>query len=336
MLLNTGGLLERHKDMIQKIWRFVQKLSIAVLILTLLSGCMVTDGLRIVARKGRSFVTRVANSDLVLRLTREDPVLILIPEGEFLMGSDEPIAKDPERPEHRVYLESYYIYQTHVTNFQFEDFVKATGYVTTAEELGWSLVFNGVGFDEISGAYWAAPKGPESDLSGRGNFPVLHVSWYDASAFCEWAGGRLPTEAEWEKAARGTDGSRMFPWEGELITGDKANVCDVNCPADWAITDIDDGHTTSSPVGIFVNGASPYGVLDMAGNVTDWVADWFAEDYYNVSPYENPSGPETGEMRVHRGASWYSGFTNQRSTARNKNLPTHKHDHGGFRCVFTP
>lgn len=307
-----------------------------VLIVFLLSACLATDGLRFFARKGRASVRRVANSDLVMRITREDPVLVFIPEGEFLMGTSDDIAKDHEKPEHPVYLSSYYIYQTHVTNFQFEDFVKATGHITTAEDIGWSLVFNGESFDEIPGAYWAVPLGPGSNLSGRGNYPVLHVSWFDAAAFCEWAGGRLPTEAEWEKAARGVDGSRMFPWEGDIIAGDHANVCDVNCPATWAITYVDDGYMTSSPVGIYPNGASPYGVLDMAGNVTDWVYDWYDENYYSYSPYENPTGPTEGEMRVHRGASWYSGFTNQRSTARNMNLPTHKHDHGGFRCVFNP
>ena len=322
--------------MMLKFWRFSRIFGMSMVLLILLNACVLTDGLRFVVRKGRASVNQLVNSDLMLRMTREDPVLILIPAGEFLMGSDEDIAKDHEKPEHIVYLDSFNIYQTHVTNFQFEDFIKATGYVTTAEELGWSLVFNGESFDEIEGAYWGAPKGPGSDLSGRGNFPVLHVSWFDGAAFCEWAGGRLPTEAEWEKAARGPDGSHMFPWEGDMITSDRANFCDVNCPATWAITDHDDGYAMSSPVGIYPNGASPYGVLDMAGNVTDWVADWYGEDNYSISPYENPSGPLTGEMRVHRGASWYSGFTNQRSTARNMNLPTHKHDHGGFRCVFAP
>lgn len=309
---------------------------ITFLILTLLTACQLTDGLKFFTRKGNAAANKIANSDIVLSISNEDPVLILIPEGEFVMGSEGSFAKDHEKPEHTVYLDSYLIYQTHVTNFQFEKFIKDTGYVTTAEELGWSLVFNGESFDEIEGAYWAAPKGPESSIANRGNFPVLHVSWIDGAAYCAWAGGRLPTEAEWEKAARGVDGSRMFPWEGDRYTGDLANVCEVNCPADWALTDHDDGYAMSSPVGNYPNGASPYGVLDMAGNVTDWVSDWYAEDYYSVSPYENPTGPETGEMRVHRGASWYSGYTNQRSTARNMNLPTHKHDHGGFRCVIEP
>ena len=316
--------------------RKIVHITITLLILTQLTACVFTDGLRYVFHRGRASVNKVVNSDIVQRMKREDPVLIFIPEGEFLMGTNEPIGKDHEKPEHTVFLDSFFIYQTHVTNFQFEDFVKKTGYVTTAEEIGWSLVFNGESFDEIEGAYWAAPLGPDSDLSGRGNYPVLHVSWFDGAAFCEWAGGRLPTEAEWEKAARGENGSRMFPWEGDQITGDRANVCDVNCPATWAITEIDDGYTTSSQAGNYPNGASPYGVLDMAGNVTDWVYDWYDENYYSVSPTTNPNGPESGEMRVHRGASWYSGYTNQRSTARNMNLPTHKHDHGGFRCVFEP
>ena len=125
-----------------KQWFFLRMVGGSVLVLTLLSACMVTDGMRFVYRKGRASVNKVASSDLVMRMTREDPVLILIPEGEFLMGSDEDIAKDHEKPEHAVFLDSYYIYQTHVTNFQFEDFIKDIGYITTAEELGWSLVFN--------------------------------------------------------------------------------------------------------------------------------------------------------------------------------------------------
>ena len=262
---------------------------------------------------------------------------IFIPEGTFIMGSDQTFARPREKPAHPVYLDSFYIHQHHVTNYMFAAFVDATGYVTTAEQKGWSLVFNGSTFDERAGAYWRAPEGPGSNLTWLENFPVLHVSWYDADAYCTWAGGRMPTEAEWEKAARGEDGSRTFPWPGVELTGDKANFCDAaNCPAIWAVAGEDDGFAKSGPVGFYPNGASPYGVLDMAGNVTDWVSDWYDEYYYYVSPGVNPTGPETGEYRVHRGASWYSGYTNQRATARNFNLPTHTHDHGGFRCVFMP
>jgi len=265
--------------------------------------------------------------------------MVYIPAGEFWMGANDsdPSAKAHEKPAHTVNLDGFWIYRTHVTNYQFAQFVDATGYVTTAEQKGWSLVYNGSTFDIRAGTYWQTPSGPGSTLAGRANYPVLHVSWDDAQAYCAWAGGRMPTEAEWEKAARGTDGTRIFPWPGTALTGDKANFCDAaNCPAAWAVAGQNDGFPMSSPVGNYPNGASPYGVLDMAGNVTDWVSDWYGEYYYQNQSYWNPTGPETGEFRVHRGASWYSGYTNQRATARNYNLPIHTHDHGGFRCVVMP
>jgi formylglycine-generating enzyme required for sulfatase activity len=260
---------------------------------------------------------------------------IEVPGGYFWMGGNDSYAKDREKPVHQVYVGTFWIYKTHVTNAQFTEFVDATNYVTTAENKGWSLAYNGVSFDERAGTYWRAPKGPGSNIIGFDDYPVLHVSWYDANAFCNWAGGRMPTEAEWEKAARGTSGTRMFPWAGTALTGNLANFCDkANCPAAWAVQNQNDGFAMSSPVGYYPAGASPYGVLDMAGNVTDWVYDWYDEDYYQNSPDWNPSGPLSGIEKVHRGASWYSGYTNQRSAARNFNIPIHTHDHGGFRCVF--
>lgn len=262
--------------------------------------------------------------------------LIEVPAGEFLMGSDNDnnLSTSPAR---LVYLDAYYIFETMVTNAMFARFVAQTGHVTTAEILGWSLVFNGQGWDERPGAYWAAPTGPGSDLIGMDDYPVFHVSWYDADAFCQWYDGRLPTEAEWEKAARGPNG-RIFPWGGHgqsAVTGDRANFCDVNCPLDidWKIEDQDDGYATTSPVGVYPKGASPYGVLDMAGNINEWVSDWYASDYYTHAPDNNPTGPATGTERVHRGGSWFSGWTRLRAFSRNKNTPDHTHDLEGFRCV---
>lgn len=263
--------------------------------------------------------------------------VVYVQAGDFLRGSDlDPRARPDEKPERQIYLDGFWIYQTHVTNAWFRQFVLETGYKTTAEQKGWSLVFD-ESFDGYfrsqSGTYWAAPKGPDSNLAGLWDYPVLHVSWDDAVAYCTWAGGRLPTEAEWEKAARGTDGYR-FPWGYSDPTGDKANFCDANCPAWYAISSQNDGYLLSSPAGHYPAGASPYGVLDMAGNVTDWVADWYDADYYTISPDINPAGPGIGEARVHRGGSWWSGLTNLRTASRNRNLPDHTHDHGGFRCAF--
>ena len=257
---------------------------------------------------------------------------VYIPAGEFYMGSN--MDGQPETsPLHVVYLDAYYIFRFMVTNWEFADFVNETGYVTTAEIQGWSFI--GPDKEQRDGAFWYSPEGPGSNVIQRSEWPVVHVSWYDAQEFCAWAGGRLPTEAEWEKAARGTD-ARVYPWGNALPTGDKANFCDAaNCPAVWAIAGEDDGYRFHSPVGIYPNGASAYGLLDMAGNLNEWVGDWFDADYYSYTPYENPTGPDTGMYKVERGGSWYSGWTNLRSYARgNYETPDQSHDMEGFRCVI--
>lgn len=256
---------------------------------------------------------------------------VTIPAGEFIMGSDSD--GNPETsPERLVYLDAYAILKTPVTNAHFARFIYATGYQTLAERQGWSYI--GVNLDRYLGAYWASPRGLGSSLLGQADHPVFHVSWHDAAAYCAWAGGWLPTEAQWEKAARGTDG-RTFPWGDDDVTAEKANFCDVNCPAPWANTELNDGYATVSPVNSFPAGASPYGVLDMAGNINEWVADWLDENYYTNAPYANPTGPESGEFKVERGGSWYSGWTSLRSfTRRSYETDDHAHDMEGFRCVI--
>jgi serine/threonine-protein kinase len=262
---------------------------------------------------------------------RENPLdgalMVYVPEGPFLMGSED--GKPDESPEREVFLDAFWIYQTEVTNAQFALFVAATAHRTSAEESGVSRVF----FDDIRGAYWAAPEGPDSDLAGRENYPVLHVSWFDADTYCVWAGGRLPTEAEWEKAARGTDG-RVFPWGNHPGTAEIVNFCDSNCPAKWADAVQNDGYETTAPVGTFPSGASPYGALDMAGNVWEWVADWYDEAYYSFAPLENPIGPESGTFRVFRGGSWMETPAAMRIPARARVLPISHNTNMGFRCVI--
>ena len=214
---------------------------------------------------------------------------VTVRAGEFTMGSND--YRD-EKPIHRVHLSEYQIARHPVTNAQYELFVKANSYAAPK--------------------HWENGKIPP----GKENHPVVNVSWKDAQAFCAWAGVRLPTEAEWEKAARGTDG-RKYPWGNEPPT---MELCNFNSNV---------GGTT--PVGSYPKGASPYGVLDMAGNVWEWVNDWYDGSYYSQSPSENPQGPATGKYRVLRGGSWYDDDNYVRSAYRAA-LPAW-FGYLGFRCV---
>ncbi len=273
---------------------------------------------------------------------RTNPVdgaaMVYVPAGDFLMGtSDEELDWileqswcsncerdwfEDEQPQHTVDLDAYWIYQYEVTNEQFAVFVAETGYETTAEEGGSSWVYQeGTGWDEVDGAYWAAPEGPGSSVNGKDDYPVIHVSWDDAVAYCEWAGGGLPTEAEWEKAARGTDG-RRYPW------GDGEPTCSFTQYRACG------GQTVS--VGSFPAVTSPYGALDMAGNVWEWVADWYDADYYSQSPDDNPLGPGSGTYRVLRGGSWGNYERYLRVSYRDGLNPVNAYDDHGFRCRLLP
>lgn len=259
--------------------------------------------------------------------------LVYVPKGEFLMGSEDSDAWEDEAPEHMVYLDSYRIYKHEVTNSQFAEFVKETNYETYAEENGWSRVNQGENWF-VPGAYWAVPQGQDSNVNGLGNYPVIHVSWSDADAYCHWAGGRLPTEAEWEKAARGTDGI-TYPWKNDGVTGEKANYCDKNCASDKADVAHDDGFSYSAPVGSYPNGACPSGALDMAGNVFEWVADWYDKEYYSQATYAiNPQGPSFGSEKSYRGGSWVSDKESLRTFSRFAIDPIFTDDKIGFRCVL--
>jgi formylglycine-generating enzyme required for sulfatase activity len=261
------------------------------------------------------------------------PDMVFIPAGEFVMGSDEgdEMADSDEFPQRLIYLDSFYIDKYEVTNEQFARFVEATGYLTDAERQGWGYTLTKRGWDKVNGADWRHPYGPGSDIRDKMNHPVVLVSWNDADAYCRWAGKRLPTEAEWEKAARGTDG-RRFPWGNTSPESKKLNFCDSNCDFTWREEGIDDGYKHTAPVGSYTAGASPYGVLDMAGNVWEWVADWY--DHYNPSPGPNPQGPKSGKCKVARGGAWTSSELDVRSANRVCGLPFNRIAFTGFRCAW--
>ena len=276
-------------------------------------------------------------------------VMVYVPAGEFEMGNPGiqwiwngslrrgdlglEVYTD-ETPQHSVYLDAFWIDQTGVRVAQFRTFVDATGYKTTAEREGWGQPWReGPVEDEwphIEGADWRHPRGPGS--SAEEDHPVVQVSWEDAAAYCEWAGGGLPTEAQWEKAARGTDG-RTWPWGG-IYEGSRGSFCEADCPVErHRDASYGDGYAFTAPVGSFPGGDSPYGALDMAGNVWEWVADWYDEGYYGASPTDNPTGPSYGAERSQRGGAWYDNQSWVRCTVRHQTRPSVRCDDLGFRCA---
>ncbi|UCE17591.1 MAG: formylglycine-generating enzyme family protein [Gemmatimonadota bacterium] len=305
---------------------------------------------------GKSFILETAFQEVVIYDTHirptDDMTLVYVPAGEFKMGSgglrwirwsgslgDGDLALHVfrnERPRHTVYLDGYWIDRTEVTVAMFRRFTEATGYMTTAERDGWGKPWRAgpkeSEWPRVEGADWMHPHGPGP--VAEDDHPVVQVSWDDAAAYCTWAGGRLPTEAEWEKAARCTDG-RMYPW-GNSFDGSRLNFCDSRCPVErWRDPDYDDGYAFTSPVGSYPDGASPYGVLDMVGNVWEWVVDWYDEKYYEISPYKNPAGPNSGTFRSMRGGAWYDGEGKAWTTCtvRHQNPPWDRYEDVGFRCV---
>jgi serine/threonine-protein kinase len=253
--------------------------------------------------------------------------MVYVPAGEFEMGSTE--GDDDEEPVHTVALDAFWLDQTEVSVAQFRQFVNATNHETTAEERGNSWVYTGDGWEQVEGVDWAHPQGPGS--RAEDDHPVVHVSWHDAEAYCAWAGGRLPTEAEWEYAARGPE-SWIYPW-GNVFDGTRLNYCDQNCALDRADENVDDGYEFTAPVGSYPDGASWIGALDLLGNVSEWVADWYGEAYYAQSPRENPTGPTSGDTRVLRGGSWGNNEWYVRGAVRYGGDPAASNVVNGFRCV---
>ena len=252
------------------------------------------------------------------------------------MGSrdDSAGAQADEKPLHQVLLDAYWIDLNEVTNAMFERFVLATGYVTDAERLGTGFTMLSGGWHELSGADWRHPQGPERGLVGLETHPVILVSWNDAAAYCAWAGRRLPTEAEWEKAGRGWLNGALYPWGNADLAGSLVNFADVSLGTGWADSKVNDGWQFTAPVGSYPAGASPYGLLDMAGNVWEWVQDWYGDAYYASAPVENPGGPESGSKRVMRGGGWSHEWFAMRLATRRSEAPDSRSADVGFRCLL--
>ncbi|MEO6498599.1 MAG: formylglycine-generating enzyme family protein [Mucilaginibacter sp.] len=301
--------------------------------------------------------------------------MVYIKGSSYQMGGDNDQASADEYPKHKVIVADFWMDQTEVTNAQFQKFVKATAYKTTAERkpdwneikkqlppgtpkpdesllVAASLVFKSPGkevdlndygqwWEWKAGADWQHPQGPGSTIKGKENFPVVHISWYDAQAYCKWAGKRLPTEAEWEWAARGGLTNNIYPWGNEAVnTGKaKANSWQGNFPVK---NTLQDKFYYSAPVRSFA--PNNYNLYDMAGNVWEWCSDYYRPDYYKSSPANNPQGPKDSydpeepytKKRVIRGGSFLcndSYCSGYRVARRMKTTEDSGMEHLGFRCV---
>jgi formylglycine-generating enzyme required for sulfatase activity len=257
---------------------------------------------------------------------------VLVPAGEFLMGDNHAEGDPDEAPVHHVYLDDYYIAKYKVTNYEYARFLATGGY-------GDSLYWEAGGFGDYGTAprYWWTDKYHGGGAAGNETFPVVGVSWHEAAAYCSWVSYetgeryRLPTEAEWEKAARGTD-QRRFPW-GESVDGSYANYEYSGDPYEPGITPV--GFYDGSVRENFPTNAnvSPYRVAELAGNVWEWCQDWYGGDYYAVSPERDPKGPDRGSSRVLRAGGWVDSHYYHRAANRNSSFPENRNPIQGFRCV---
>ncbi|KIL41323.1 hypothetical protein SD70_07660 [Gordoniibacillus kamchatkensis] len=280
--------------------------------------------------------------------------MIFLPGGEFLMGTDdqEGFPDDGEGPVRAVTIDPFYIDPCAVSNADFKQFVDATGYVTEAEKYGWSFVFhlfvppdNAAKVTQVvqqtpwwwnvEGASWKHPEGPGTGIEERMDHPVVHVSWNDAAAYCAWAGKRLPTEAEWEYAARGGLVQKRYPW-GDLLKPDGEHRCNIWQGKFPDKNNASDGYAGTAPVRAFP--PNEFGLYNVSGNVWEWCSDWFSATYHVHGPRVNPQGPPEGQARVLRGGSYlcHKSYCNRyRVAARSRNTPDSSTGNIGFRCVYS-
>jgi formylglycine-generating enzyme len=278
--------------------------------------------------------------------------MVRLPGGTFLMGTDDGqgFSEDGEGPVRKITLDPFLFSPYATTNAEFSAFVEATGYKTEAERFGWSFVFHrfisgkakkkirgsvdaAPWWKAVGGAYWRRPEGPGSGIKTRMKHPVVHISHNDALAYCDWSGRRLPTEAEWEFAARGGLEQKRYPW-GDTLTPEGEHLCNIWQGEFPTRNTRKDGYVGTAPVDAFPpNG---FGLYNVSGNVWEWCQDWFSATYHVGNVRNNPTGPPAGGSRVIRGGSYlcHKSYCNRyRVAARSSNTPDSSTGNSGFRCA---
>jgi len=299
----------------------------------------------------RIMTTKTTNHNKSSSFNNDD--MRLINGGKFLMGTnyENGFPGDGEGPPREVYIDPFYIGATAVTNVQFAKFVKETKYRTEAEEYGWSFVFhmfiekqvrnystqsppNTPWWKKVDRASWKHPEGPGSGITNRMTHPVVHISWNDATQYCLWSGKRLPTEAEWEFAARGGLNKKVYPWGNKLYGTDDQHLCNI-WQGEFPITNTKlDGYDSTAPANAYF--PNKFGLFNMVGNVWEWQFDWFTTDYHRSGVHINPAGPKIGSSKTVKGGSYlcHDSYCNRyRVAARSSNTPDSSTGNLGFRCA---